>query len=246
MDISRNDRIRMERAHVHAWPALRAERIDGWLWRSSGGGSQRANSVSTVDFSGGDVNATIDAVEARYGAIGAKVQFQTFNESGPAGLPDALRARGYIAATPTVTMFRPRGGLPVPDGVEIRDAVWDEWLEVYLEVITENRREINQVILRHIPAPKAFFAYRRDGRFIATALCAVSNGCAVIECVATRMDSRQQGAARGVLAGLLDWAFRQDADWVGLQAVADNTAAIRLYESLGFVAGATNWYWTKG
>ena len=245
MDITRNDRIRMERAHVHAWPALRTERIDGWLWRSSGGGSKRANSVSTVDFTGTDVGVAIAAVETRYSALGAEVRFQTFDESGPAGLPDALRARGYTDASPTVTMFRRQDGLPVPDGVEIRDAVWDEWLEVYLEAITENRREMNQVILRHIPAPKAFFGYRRGGRIIATALCVVSNGCAVIECVATRLENRQQGAARAVLAGLLDWATRQDADWVGLQAVADNAPAIRLYESLGFVRGSTNWYWTK-
>jgi GNAT superfamily N-acetyltransferase len=245
MNITRNDRIRMERAHVHAWPALRTERIDGWLWRSSGGGTQRGNSVSTVDFTGSDVDAAIGAVEARYGALGAEVRFQTFGESTPAGLPDALQARGYAAATPTVTMFRPPGTIAAPNGIEIRDAIWDEWLAVYLEAITENRRAINQVILGHIPAPRAFFGYRRDGRIVATALCVVSNGCAVIECVATRLDARRQGAARAVLAGLLDWASRQDADLIGLQAVAENTPAIRLYESLGFVAGSTNWYWTR-
>ena len=29
MQISRQDRVRMERAHVLAWPALRTETIDG-------------------------------------------------------------------------------------------------------------------------------------------------------------------------------------------------------------------------
>ena len=64
MVIPRADRVRMERAHVHAWPARQATRIDGWLWRYSGGGSQRANSASTVDFTGNDVAASVDAVEA--------------------------------------------------------------------------------------------------------------------------------------------------------------------------------------
>jgi hypothetical protein len=50
--IGRDDRVHMERAHVFAWPALRTAVIDGWLWRASGGGSQRANSVSTIDFHG--------------------------------------------------------------------------------------------------------------------------------------------------------------------------------------------------
>src|SRR3978361_2015412 len=66
MQIKRDDRVRMERAHVLAWPALSTANIDGWLWRSSGGGSQRANSVSTVDFTGNNLDHAIDAVERRY------------------------------------------------------------------------------------------------------------------------------------------------------------------------------------
>ena len=62
MNITRNDRIGMERAHVHAWPPLHTQNIDGWLWRSSGGGSQRANSVSTIDFTGNDPDGAIAAV----------------------------------------------------------------------------------------------------------------------------------------------------------------------------------------
>ena len=69
MRISREDRVRMERAHVLAWPALNTAIIDGWLWRSSGGGSNRANSVSTIDFHGADLEAAIAEVESRYQAL---------------------------------------------------------------------------------------------------------------------------------------------------------------------------------
>jgi hypothetical protein len=74
MQVTYRDRVRMERAHVRAWPALHTAAIDGWHWRSSGGGSQRANSVSTIDFAGNDVNAAIEAVEARYRALGMPAQ----------------------------------------------------------------------------------------------------------------------------------------------------------------------------
>src|ERR1700734_1637215 len=43
---------RLERLHVRAWPAGETARLDGWLWRWSGGASQRANSVATIDFTG--------------------------------------------------------------------------------------------------------------------------------------------------------------------------------------------------
>jgi N-acetylglutamate synthase len=52
MQITADDLRRIERLHVRAWPAFETAEIDGWLWRYSGGGSQRANSVSTVAFSG--------------------------------------------------------------------------------------------------------------------------------------------------------------------------------------------------
>ena len=40
-----DDLRRVERLHVRAWRALETAIIHGWLWRYSGGGSQRANSV---------------------------------------------------------------------------------------------------------------------------------------------------------------------------------------------------------
>ena len=245
MDISRDDRVRMERTHVLAWPALNTRIVDGWLWRSSGGGSQRANSVSTVDFHGTDVDTSVAKAEAHYRALNQPARFQVFDETSPMGLGDALRLRGYTESEPTTTMFKrvdPSG--PVPD-VETRDHAWPEWRGVYLGEITESRREVNALVLDRIPTPRAFFGCRRNGEIIATALCVASFGCAVIECVATRTDRRRQGAAQSVLTALEAWAAQQDTDWIGLQVVTSNTPAVTLYQRLGFVAGATNTFFIK-
>src|ERR1700710_2911213 len=88
---------RLERLHVRAWPALEAQRTEGWLWRWSGGASQRANSVSTVDFNGTDVEAALDRVEALYRAKAAPARLHTFDLTEPSGLPALLAARGYGA-----------------------------------------------------------------------------------------------------------------------------------------------------
>ena len=71
MQIAADDLRRIERLHVRAWPAFETANIDGWLWRYSGGGSQRANAVSTIDFTGAEVEHAVDEVESRYHAIGA-------------------------------------------------------------------------------------------------------------------------------------------------------------------------------
>ena len=240
MQISRQDRVRMERAHVLAWPALRTETINGWLWRASGGGSQRANSVSAIDFTGNDMHAAIDTVEQRYRTLNMLARFQTFDDTAPANLPRALTERGYQDGDVTITLFKRLVPASVPPGVEWRDHAWQEWRDVYLGAITENRGAINQQILTAIPAPRAFFACRRDGEIISTALCVIGFGCAVIECVATRPDARRRGGAQAVLAAVQSWAARYDADSIGLQVVAGNLPAVRLYESLGFQPGATN------
>ena len=243
MAITREDRVRMERAHVLAWPALRTADIDGWLWRSSGGGSQRANSVSTVDFHGRDIEAAVADVEARYRALGAPVRFQTFDETCPPNLSGLLAAGGYRQSETTTTMFkRIEAGASSPD-IEIRDIAWDGWLDVYLGEITESRRAVNAQILERVPAPRSFFACMQGEEVIATGLCVVGFGCAVIECVATRADRRRQGAAASVLGALEHWASGQNADWIGLQVVATNTPAVALYHRLGFVAGASNSFW---
>ena len=52
MQIAADDLRHIERLHVRAWPAFETANIHGWLWRYSGGASQRANSVSTVNFTG--------------------------------------------------------------------------------------------------------------------------------------------------------------------------------------------------
>ena len=245
MEISRSDRIRMERAHVRAWPALRTAVIDGWLWRASGGGSQRANSASTIDFIGNDPDAAIAAVEARYRAEAMRPRFQIFDETNPPELSNRLQRRGYRQSEATITLFkRPVAATSVD--VEQRDHAWDAWRAVYLGQITESRRVINNRILDRIPQPAAFFAARLDGRLAATALCVIDAGCAVVECVATDQAMRRRGAGRIVMQALETWAAEKHADMLGLQVVETNAPALALYTGLGFEPGARNRFWMFG
>ncbi len=252
---------RLEQLHVRAWPALESARVEGWLWRWSGGASQRANSVSTVDFAGQDLDAAIDRVEARYRAKSAPSRFHTFDLSRPDGLAARLFARGYQPRETTVTMLTTAetpmlataespmlataASTRPPADVEIAAEPSAEWLDIYMRTITESRRLTNREILRNIPDPRAFFTVRRDERAISSALCVAHRGHAVAECVATPASARGQRGAESAMRAVLAWAASLGAQTVGLQVVADNAPALALYRRLGFEPVCENRFWAK-
>jgi GNAT superfamily N-acetyltransferase len=245
MQIADDDIRRIERLHVRAWPAFETADIHGWLWRYSGGGSQRANSVSTVDFAGTDPATVLDEVEARYRARHAVVRLHTYDLSAPAGVVDLLQARGYGAGETTLTMAKTVGASNPTDDVEVAATANAHWLEVYLGAISESRRSVNARILDAVPHPCGYFSCRRAGHVISTGLCVADGDFAVIECMATRAEARRQGGADAVLKSLEAWAAERGVKTLALQAVADNTAAIPLYTRFGFAPVATNRFWEK-
>ena len=245
MPITADDLRRIERLHVRAWPAFETADIHGWLWRYSGGGSQRANSVSTVDFAGGDPATALDEVEARYRARNALARFHTYDLSAPAGIADLLQARGYHGGETTLTMAKAVGASDPPDDVEVTAVANAQWQEVYLGAISESRRSVNARILGAVPQPCGFFSCRRAGQVISSGLCVADGDFAVIGCMATRAEARRQGGADAVLKSLEAWAAARGVKTLALQAVADNAAAIPLYTRFGFAPVATNRFWEK-
>jgi N-acetylglutamate synthase len=243
--MTQDEIIRMERCHVKAWPAFETRNVEGWHWRYSGGGSQRANSVSTVDFTGDDPEHAIAAVETLYREKGAVARFQTFDLTQPVGLDAILAERGYGETEATVTMMKRTTEQPAPEDTEQYADCIDDWRAVYLSAITENRRAVNTRILETIPGPRRFFLCRRGGKVQSTALSVIGFRSAVVECVATHPDARRQGGANAVMRALESWAATQDAEWIGLQVVATNAPAVALYERLGFAPAARNRFWVK-
>jgi N-acetylglutamate synthase len=235
--VSRNELLAIERAAVTAWPALETADINGWLWRYSGGGSQRANSVSPLHFEGSDVDGAIAAVEARYRARGAASMFQICDVNVPGDLDQRLEQRGYRLQEPCTCLAKridPAAGARIDANVEFAQAPGEDWLSVYLAGITVSRRSLAPKILARVPAPRAFLLFRDQGEPLASALCVVAEGVAIAECVSTRADRRRAGAGSRIMGALEAWGRRHAASIAALQAVAANVAAQRLYAKLAY------------
>jgi ribosomal protein S18 acetylase RimI-like enzyme len=243
----------IEAAAVRSWPAPETADIDGWLWRYASGGSLRANSVATLAFHGGNVDAPIRAAEQRYGARGAPCRFTICDASEPAALDDRLAALGYERGAEHVTMAkaidiaRSAGSAGVASmDVELSADPTPEWLAIYLAGLAPDRREAAPMLLAGLPARRAYFSCRRGGSVVGSGLSVADGPLASVQCMATLAAARRQGCARAILSAIEAWAAAQGGTHLYLQAEAANTAAIPLYEGVGFRVAGRYWVRVKG
>lgn len=232
--IDRDLLLRIEHAGVNAWPALETAQLDGWLWRFSEGGSQRANSVSTLQFLGRDVEASIDEAERRYRARGAPPMFQVSDVSQPENLDAALAARGYRVNDPCTTLVKSCEAQAEDAGLVYLARATPAWFDCYSSVITPSRKRTAPRILERVPATGVFCGVLQNDRIIATALGVPHGGVIIAECVATLAEARGRGAAGRVMRGLESWGAAHGCRHIALQAVATNAPAQALYKSLGY------------
>ena len=235
MPISREDLLRIERVAVRAWPALETAPLAGWLWRYSGGGSQRANSVSPLAYSGADLEASIGEAERRYQARGAAAMFQICDIAAPPELDQRLADRGYRLQEPCSCLAKElTATAAMPGEVEIAERASPDWLQVYCAGITPSRRQAAPSILARVPAPRAFLLLRRATTPISVALAVASDEVVIAECVATASAYRRQGASEHIMRALEAWGARLGARIAALQAVTANAPAQALYAKLAY------------
>ncbi len=235
--------LAIEGAAVRAWPAGETCDVDGWLWRYSGGGSQRANSVSALHYRGSDVEDTIDKIEHLYRERRAPVRFQVgFPLSEPEDLDARLAARGYVIHDPVTTLVKPVEPVAMPAASVLSDSPSEGWLKVYLSNVSPSRRPFAEAILARVPAPCIFAEVRGEGETIATALGVLHEGAVIAECVGTSASARRKGAASAVMLALEAWGGAQGARTIGLQAVTTNVPAQGLYAALGYTAAGAYHY----
>ena len=243
--------IEIERAIARAWPADEVVDIGGWLWRGSGGGFGRANSVATLGGPPADIDAAISEVERRYRACRQPVLFQVTEASLPADLGARLLARGYANSETNATLLLdlaaapPSPAVTPADGVETATSAGAGWVDTYATVLSAERRASAPRILARVPEPRRMIGVRRDGQHLATVLVVADGPIAVVECVATRPEARRMGIARVAMEAAIAEARALGATSVALGMAATNTAARALYTGLGFVEVGGNSYFRR-
>lgn len=97
-------------------------------------------------------------------------------------------------------------------------------------------------MLQRIGPPHAFFSIKQGTDVTACGLAVADRGYLGIFDVVTNPFFRRQGHARELLRHMGQWGLEHQCHTAFLQVVAENHAALTLYQTFGFTDEYTYWY----
>ena len=227
---------RIEQATAKGWPAAREDQMDGWHVFSGQGFVGRTNSCWPLSYQGTDVEASVDAVEAHYRAMGLAPQFKLVTGgTDPLDLHDRLARRGYHLASHVAVMTFDGQIAPPDHQVEISSQVTEDFIQIVEETSHSGGDGQERIdILRRVPNPSAFGIIRQNGALAAAGLCTFAGESAGIAAMRTHANYRNQGLARSVLRAIMGQAYAAGYRQFWLQVETNNAPALHLYEKEGF------------
>ncbi len=208
----------LEHAAALAWPGVEQHRIDGWLLRFGRGSTRRANSAVPLDIpSSSNVSALIDWYAAR--SVAPLIAAPDRLLHVPVGVPTDAET---LIMTSDLTPFS-------PTTVAIADRPDDEWLRLY-------ERDVPVDVLTAVLDGEVAFAMSAGAAVGRGAVTESPDGTRWVGLSAVHVleTARRRGLARQLCEGLLAWGAEKGATRAYVQVLADNAAATRLYESMGF------------
>jgi ribosomal protein S18 acetylase RimI-like enzyme len=208
----------LEHAAALAWPGVEHSRVGGWLLRYGQGITRRANSAVPLGVSAaGEIGAVVDWYSAR-------------GVSPLVAAPDRLLRipRGVPTDAETVIMT---GELGSGGSGAVDIAAWPDadWLRLY-------ERSVPVDVLTAVVDGEVAFATTGGAAVGRAAVTDAPDGTRWVGLSAVHVveKARRRGLARDLCAALLAWGGERGATRAYVQVLADNTAASRLYESMGF------------
>jgi GNAT superfamily N-acetyltransferase len=223
--------LALETIAAQGWRPRETFENHGWLLRGDAGFTQRANSVLPQGQLSVPLDAALDEARKWYADRGLPLAVQLPLHARR--LLDAELAERGWPATPDTYVYAARlDTLPsraTPE-IEFVAAPDDAWLALFRDGTAP--AAARALLTRHDRV--AFAQLRRDGATLAIGRGTVDDGWLGITAVEVAPTARRLGHATAIMQALHGWATEQGAIRSYVQVLADNEAALSLYEHLGY------------
>lgn len=230
---------RFEAAGFRAWPAAAVHYDGTWVIRlTAGHPAKRLNSVNPLDPSDvTDLDERIARAERRFSAYGRPLTFRLSPLSGDA-LSRHLDAAGWSRFSESVVMCLSLDNRDVDNAID-QIPLKDMGRFINAAFLCHDfdpalRAGLSEVISAIQPEAGLFVLEAAENNPLATAICVRDGDLAGLFEIATGARQRGKGHGRRVVLSALKWAKLHGAKEAWLQVEADNLAARRLYEGMGF------------
>lgn len=240
--------LHYEEMSLNAWPSLDTLVYKGCLLRLSQGYTKRANSANPLYSQPSDIADIVQYCEAVYASQGLPSIVKILETPAYAELDDFLDHQKYrkIAETHVMTVALEHARVHDASGVIIEHEFRDEWVAAFMRCNHVGRHaEIASRMLKRIRSKKYIASCVVDRQIVACGYGAVERGH--VGCFDIVVDEawRGHGFGRKIMDGLLCRAKDDEVASGYLQVIAANTAAINLYQSIGFQTRYDYWYRMK-
>jgi ribosomal protein S18 acetylase RimI-like enzyme len=237
---------RIEELLLNATQPREQLQYDGWLLRLARNDVKRASSVNAAYGSSLPLEQKIEHCEQVYAEHGVPAIFRLTPFSQPAGLDEALAARGYERFERTLCMSASLdSALPaVRDDLRYERPHLSGWLEIAagLRRLTQERKQAEYERLFESTLPGFSLIALLGDEAVACGLVMVEDDYAGLFDVCTAELQRGEGIGTALSAELMRTGRLHGARRAWLSVLDDNAPALRVYEKLGFKPVCDYWY----
>jgi ribosomal protein S18 acetylase RimI-like enzyme len=233
---------RLELVAADGWPAPDRSTLGRWLLRAADGWTARGNSALAVGDPDRPLPAAVDAVTDWYTARDLPPRIALPDPVG-GRLAALLTDLGWTASPRTEVRTRSLSAVVRPDPrVPVEPAPRPAWFTA-VGAHKGGLPAVAKQILTGVPVAGFAGLYAGDtARAVGRGV--VTDGWLGISLVSVDPGHRRQGLARSIMDALIAWGQAAGATQAYLQVEAHNTAAVAMYDRLGFAVHHTYATWT--
>ncbi|MBL0374684.1 GNAT family N-acetyltransferase [Rhizobium sp. KVB221] len=240
---------RLEAAGFRAWPASKVTFDGAWQLRlTPGHPSKRLNCLVPLDpFDANNMPARVLAACSAFEAQGLKPAIRQ-SPLCPPELPAILTREGWVRRHETLVLAADLEKIELGGGMDhlpTRDI--QRFSEACVRIDDrETTAPVLAGIISSIQPTAGLFLMEGPAGPTAVGICVQDNDLAGLQQLVVAPAMRRQGLGREIVTAALRWAKLRGARYGWLQVVAENHAALALYEGLGFAKVYDYAYWQRG